>query len=264
MLLVASRLNAATTTAPSLPWRRREPPPKGAARESHERRPAPSPPPPRSPSASATSPPLADERDVDIDVSSSNEPAPAAADRRAAMARRKSANPELIRALSLHTHLRRSRSEGGDADRAKTELINALSHRNLKVKSVGEEMATLEGMDDVNGGVGDDEKRPGAAVINRAWPEVSTKWMLLFSFVAYIGLGWLVYCLSPGNRLSVIDGYFESITIGYSVGLAPRDPNYQLSVLVFFLFLLSTEREANDTPLVHAHSVTINLISSIT
>lgn len=55
--------------------------------------------------------------------------------------------------------------------------------------------------------------------------------MLLFSFVVYIGLGWLVYCLSPGNRLSVIDGYFESITIGYSVGLAPRDPNYQLSFL---------------------------------
>jgi hypothetical protein len=62
------------------------------------------------------------------------------------MARRKSANPKLICALSLHTHLCRSRSEGGDADRVKTELINALSHRNLKVKSVGEEMATLEGI----------------------------------------------------------------------------------------------------------------------
>jgi hypothetical protein len=42
----------------------------------------------------------------------------------------------------------------------------------------------------------------------------------------------LVYCLSPGNPLSVIDGYFELITIGYSVGLAPRDPNYQLSFSV--------------------------------
>ena len=239
MLLVASRLNAATTTAPSLPRRRREPPApeEGAARESHERRPAPSPPPFSPSSASATSPLLADERDVEIDVSPSDEPAPApaaAVDRRAAMARRKSDNPELIRALSLRAHLRRCRSEEGDAYRVKTELINALSHRNLKVKSIGvEEMATLEEMDDEDSGVGDDEKRPsGGAVISRAWPRVSTKWMLIVSFVAYIGLGWLVYCLSPGNRLSVIDGYFESITIGYSVGLAPRDPYYQLSFLV--------------------------------
>ena len=30
----------------------------------------------------------------------------------------------------------------------------------------------------------------------------------------------------PGNELTVIDGYFETITIGWSVGLSPRDPTY--------------------------------------
>ena len=28
----------------------------------------------------------------------------------------------------------------------------------------------------------------------------------------------------PGNELTVIDGYFETITIGWSVGLSPHDP----------------------------------------
>jgi hypothetical protein len=40
-------------------------------------------------------------------------------------------------------------------------------------------------------------------------------------------LGWAVYSLAPRNRISAIDWYFESITIGYSVRLAPRDLRYQ-------------------------------------
>jgi hypothetical protein len=46
------------------------------------------------------------------------------------------------------------------------------------------------------------------------------------SLAAYIALGWAVYSLAPRNQISAIDWYFES-TIGYSVGLAPRDPCYQ-------------------------------------
>jgi hypothetical protein len=38
---------------------------------------------------------------------------------------------------------------------------------------------------------------------------------------------WAVYSLATRNRISAINGYFESITIGYSVRLAPRDPHYQ-------------------------------------
>jgi hypothetical protein len=37
----------------------------------------------------------------------------------------------------------------------------------------------------------------------------------------------VVYSLAPRNQISTIDWYFESITIGYSVGLVPRDPRYQ-------------------------------------
>ncbi len=37
----------------------------------------------------------------------------------------------------------------------------------------------------------------------------------------------MAYSLSPRNRISTIDWYFESITIGYSVRLAPRDSHYQ-------------------------------------
>ncbi len=37
----------------------------------------------------------------------------------------------------------------------------------------------------------------------------------------------MVYSLAPRNQISTIDWYFESITIGYSVELVPRDPHYQ-------------------------------------
>jgi hypothetical protein len=38
---------------------------------------------------------------------------------------------------------------------------------------------------------------------------------------------WVVYSLAPRNQISAINGYLESITISYSVGLALRDPRYQ-------------------------------------
>jgi hypothetical protein len=50
--------------------------------------------------------------------------------------------------------------------------------------------------------------------------------MLFAYLVVYIGIGWAVFTLYPGNELTVIDGYFETITIGWSVGLSPRDPTY--------------------------------------
>ncbi len=84
-------------------------------------------------------------------------------------------------------------------------------------------MVTSEEMDSENSS--DNERRPSGeslAVINSAWPEVSTKWMLMFSFAVHIGLGWLFYCFAPENRLSEIYRYFKSITIGYSLRLAPR------------------------------------------
>ncbi len=45
--------------------------------------------------------------------------------------------------------------------------------------------------------------------------------------MVYIALGWVAYSLAPKNQISAINWYFVSITIGYSVGLVPRDPRYQ-------------------------------------
>jgi hypothetical protein len=107
----------------------------------YEQHPAP-PPAPSSSSAShqaVTSPLLADDR-VEIDVLSLKKYTHAATDRWAAMVRRKSVNPELIRAPSHRNQLSwicvAARSEKGltniDAHRVKAEVINALSHPSLQ------------------------------------------------------------------------------------------------------------------------------------
>ncbi|KAL3789109.1 hypothetical protein ACHAW5_004164 [Stephanodiscus triporus] len=92
--------------------------------------------------------------------------------------------------------------------------------------------------------------------------------MLILSISSYTALGWLVYCLWPGNRLSVIDGFFESITIGWSVGLAPRDSSYQLSptsilfVLLFhfrLLYFFGLNSTARGVEKPQAQSVVLHL-----
>ena len=71
-----------------------------------------------------------------------------------------------------------------------------------------------------------DYSSTSTTIIDRVWPTISIRYMLLAYLVVYIGIGWAVFTLYPGNELTVIDGYFETMTIGWSVGLSPRDPTY--------------------------------------
>lgn len=77
---------------------------------------------------------------------------------------------------------------------------------------------------------GDISEEGGAGshtVIARVWPAVSKKLLLLASLLLYVSIGWITFTFYPNNTLSAIDGYFEAITIGWSVGLSPRDTTYQ-------------------------------------
>lgn len=47
------------------------------------------------------------------------------------------------------------------------------------------------------------------------------------SFILYVVIGTLFYSLEHNNRQSAILGFYEAITIGYSVGLGPKDLNYE-------------------------------------
>jgi len=49
---------------------------------------------------------------------------------------------------------------------------------------------------------------------------------IYISFIIYIVIGTLFYTFDKGNELSGILGFYQSITIGYSVGLGSKDPNY--------------------------------------
>ena len=54
----------------------------------------------------------------------------------------------------------------------------------------------------------------------------------IISFFVYISVGTLFYDLHPGNGAyqgpspSGVLGFYEAITIGYSVGLSPKNPDY--------------------------------------
>jgi hypothetical protein len=49
---------------------------------------------------------------------------------------------------------------------------------------------------------------------------------IYLAFLLYLLAGTLFYMFDPGNELPGVLAYFEAITIGFSVGLAPKDPNY--------------------------------------
>jgi hypothetical protein len=78
-----------------------------------------------------------------------------------------------------------------------------------------------------------------STIIDRVWPTISIRYVLFAYLVVYIGVGWTVFTLSPGNELTVIDGYFEAITIGWSVGLAPRNPTYTPNPIFATCYILS-------------------------
>ncbi|KAL3806752.1 hypothetical protein ACHAXA_006778 [Cyclostephanos tholiformis] len=244
MILVANRLEAATLTAPDLIRGRRrqstrQSPSAAAAaavevaREGEDGPPA------------ETAEPPDDVVEVVVDATASSSlPLP---DRRALFASR---DRELICALSMRPRRggsaialdssRRADGRGDDND-DRASLIAALSRHNLE--SMKRSMTAIPEVARLSTIVSDDEEedktkttRPlvhgesvasSVGVIERMWPRIRTGWMLALSLVLYIAFGWAVYCLAPGNRLSAIDGYFESITIGYSVGMAPRNPLYQ-------------------------------------
>eukprot|EP00804_Cyclotella_cryptica_P015481 CCRYP_003534-RB/>CCRYP_003534-RB protein AED:0.38 eAED:0.39 QI:0/0.75/0.8/1/0.75/0.6/5/448/492 len=57
----------------------------------------------------------------------------------------------------------------------------------------------------------------------------SFAWQKLpLAFLLYLTIGTLYYDLSPANGVDIkgVLGFYQSISIGFSIGLSPRDPNY--------------------------------------
>ncbi len=48
-----------------------------------------------------------------------------------------------------------------------------------------------------------------------------------WSFILYLVVGTVFYMYDPGNGLTFVLAFYEAITIGYSVGLGTKDPDYR-------------------------------------
>ena len=134
-------------------------------------------------------------------------------------------NPSSLSNSQLVYNSQQRPSRGGDSNVNLSVIHHHQNNPNISAAAAatGIDAATTT---DAAAAAAADYGSTSTTIIDRVWPTISIRYMLLAYLVVYIGIGWAVFTLYPGNELTVIDGYFETITIGWSVGLAPRDPTY--------------------------------------